>query len=255
VIPIDAAFPANTTTQQRDEENTAQMVNSQQDAIAAALTNLGYAYPTIVSVVSLPTGSPAEGALKADDQIKTVNGAAITDIASLRAALTANGAGVPATVGILRGGVAQDLTVTPVDSGGSVVIGINVKTEYKFPFTVTIQLDQVGGPSAGMMFALGIIDKLTPGLLQGGQSVAGTGTIDQAGTVGPIGGIRQKLAGARNAGADWFLAPADDCGEVTGHVPDGLTVFSVTTLDQALTALDAIKTGADTSALPHCPVK
>lgn len=255
VIPIDAAFPANTTTQQRDEENTAQMVNSQQDAIAAALTNLGYTYPTIVSVVSLPTGSPAEGVLRADDQIKTVNGAAITDIASLRAALTANGAGVPATVGILRGGVAQDLTVTPVDSGGSVVIGINVKTEYKFPFTVTIQLDQVGGPSAGMMFALGIIDKLTPGLLQGGQSVAGTGTIDQAGTVGPIGGIRQKLAGARNAGADWFLAPADDCGEVTGHVPDGLTVFSVTTLDQALTALDAIKTGADTSALPHCPVK
>ena len=254
VIPIVAAFPPDTSTQQRDQENTAQMVNSQQDAIAAALTNLGYTYPTIVTVVSLPDGSPAVGILKADDQIATVNGAAITDIASLRAALKANGAGVPATVGIVRGGVAQDLTVTPVDSDGAAIIGINVKTEYRFPFTVTIQLDQVGGPSAGMMFALGIIDKLTPGPLQGGKNVAGTGTIDQAGTVGPIGGIRQKLAGARNAGADWFLAPADDCGEVTGHVPDGLTVFSVTTLDQALTALDAIKTGADTSALPHCPV-
>ena len=255
VIPIEAAFPSNTTTQQRDEENTAQMVNSQQDAIAAALTNLGYTYPTIVSVVSLPDGSPAAGVLQADDQIATVNGAAVTDIASLRAALTANGAGVPATVGIVRGGVAQDLTVTPVDSDGSAIIGINVKTEYQFPFSVTIQLDQVGGPSAGMMFALGIIDKLTPGLLQGGENVAGTGTIDQAGTVGPIGGIRQKLAGARSAGADWFLAPADDCDEVTGHIPDGLTVFSVTTLDQALTALNAIKTGADTSALPHCPVQ
>ena len=125
---------------------------------------------------------------------------------------------------------------------------------YDFPFEVQIQLDKVGGPSAGMMFALGIIDKLTPGQLQGGENVAGTGTIDQSGAVGPIGGIQQKLHGALESGATWFLAPADNCDEVTGNIPDGLTVFSVSTLDQALTALEGIKTG-DTSDLPTCPVK
>jgi Lon-like protease len=254
VLPIEAVFPTDVTTEQRDEQNTAQMVNSQQDAIAAALTSLGYAYPTVVSVVSLPDGSPAAGTLLAEDQITALNGAPIDSVAELRTALTGNGSGVPATVGIVRSGAAQTVTVTPIESSGAVVIGINVRTDYQFPFTVTIQLDRVGGPSAGMMFALGIIDKLTPGELQGGADVAGTGTIDQAGTVGPIGGIRQKLAGARSNGARWFLAPADDCDEVTGHIPDGLTVFSVTTLDDALAALEGIRTGVDTSALPHCPV-
>jgi PDZ domain-containing protein len=143
--------------------------------------------------------------------------------------------------------------VTPVTVTGAVVIGINVTMEYQFPFKVEIQLDKVGGPSAGMMFALGIIDKLTPGAIQGGADVAGTGTIDQAGTVGPIGGIQQKLYGAKNAGADWFLAPAENCNEVTGHIPDGLKVFAVKTIDDSIAVLDAIRTGADTSTLPACP--
>jgi len=255
VIPVDQAFPAGVSTEQRDSQNQTAMVNSQQDAIAAALTQLKYDYPTTASVVSLPDGSPAEGILQAGDIVSSVNGAAVASITELRAALQTAGADQPATVGIVRDGASQDVAVTPVTSGGSVVLGINVTTNYEFPFAVDLELDRVGGPSAGMMFALGIIDKLTPGSLQGGAQVAGTGTIDQAGDVGPIGGIQQKLYGARDAGADWFLAPADNCDEVTGHVPDGLTVFSVKTLDQALTALDAIRTGADTSTLPSCPTK
>jgi PDZ domain-containing protein len=254
VIPIDVAFPADVSTKQRDDENQAMMVNSQQDAIAAALTKLGYDYPTILTVVSLPKPSPAAGIITVGDRIVSVNGDAISDITALRAALKANGAGREAAIGVIRGGAEQTVRVTPIASGDAVVAGINVKTEYDFPFEVKIQLDQVGGPSAGMMFALGIIDKLTPGAIQGGKDVAGTGTIDQAGTVGPIGGIRQKLTAAKNAGADWFLAPAGNCAEVTGHIPDGLTVLSVKTLDDALAALDAIRTGSDTSALAHCPV-
>jgi PDZ domain-containing protein len=104
-----------------------------------------------------------------------------------------------------------------------------------------------------MMFALGIIDKLTPGALNGGELVAGTGTISSTGEVGPIGGIRQKLYGASGAGADWFLAPQSNCDEVTGHIPAGLTVFAVETLDDALTALEAISSDGDTSELPTCP--
>jgi len=132
------------------------------------------------------------------------------------------------------------------------LIGITLRTDYDFPIDVTIQLDNVGGPSAGMMFALGIIDTLTEGELNGGQNVAGTGTIDAAGTVGPIGGIRQKLYGARDAGAEFFLAPAANCDEVVGHVPDGLQVIRTATLDESLDALEVIADGGDLDALPTC---
>ncbi|MDJ0348992.1 S16 family serine protease [Cryobacterium sp. PH29-G1] len=252
VLPIDQVFPENVTAEQRSAQSSADMINSQQDAIAAALTHLGYDYPTTVSVVSLPDGSPAAGIIEPKDQISAVNGTAVASVAELRAALQTNGTEKAASVDIVRDGAASTVSVTPVENGGSVVAGVNVSVAYDFPFEVQIQLDKVGGPSAGMMFALGIIDKLTPGQLQGGENVAGTGTIDQAGAVGPIGGIQQKLHGAVENGATWFLAPTDNCDEVTGNIPDGLSVFAVATLDQALAALDGIKTG-DTSGLPTCP--
>ena len=253
VVPLESVFPANETTEDRDEANQVAMVNSQQDAIAAALTSLDYEYPSELSVVSLADDAPAAGIIEPNDLIESVNGESVADIDALREALKASGTEQPATIGLNRDGNDLSVDVTPVDLNGAAVLGINVKSDYQFPFDVEIQLDKVGGPSAGMMFALGIIDKLTPGSIQGGEDVAGTGTINQAGTVGPIGGIRQKLFGAERAGAEWFLAPADNCDEVTGHVPDGLTVFAVKTLDDSLAALDAIRTGADTSALPTCP--
>ena len=252
VIPIDKAFPPEVTQKEVAAESEAAMVNSQQDAIAAALTHLGYDFLISVSVVSVPDDSPSAGILKAGDGVETVNGTAVHSITELRDALQKNGAGKPATLGITRDGAARTVTVTPTTIGDTVVAGINVKMEYRFPFDVEIQLDKVGGPSAGMMFALGIIDKLTPGALQGGQDVAGTGTIDPSGTVGPIGGIQQKLYGAQRAGARWFLAPQANCSEVRGHVPDGLTVFAVKTLDDAMKALDAIRTGSGLSSLPTC---
>jgi Lon-like protease len=109
----------------------------------------------------------------------------------------------------------------------------------------------VGGPSAGMMFALGIVDKLTPGSATGGAFVAGTGTIADDGSVGPIGGIQQKLVAARRAGARYFLAPAGNCAEAKGAVPKGLQVVKVAKLHESVQALAAIKAG-HTSDLPHC---
>ena len=97
----------------------------------------------------------------------------------------------------------------------------------------------MGGPSAGLMFATGIVDKLTPEDLTAGGHVAGTGTIDPDGNVGPVGGIRQKLAGARDAGAELFVMPERHCAEAQGHVPDGLTVVPVTTLTEAVDAIRA----------------
>jgi PDZ domain-containing protein len=106
-----------------------------------------------------------------------------------------------------------------------------------------------------MMFALGIIDRLTPGQLTGGKHIAGTGTIDPAGNVGPIGGIRHKLFGAANAGATIFLAPESNCDEVIGHVPSGLVVVKVKTLSEAKTSLEKISTGTNPATLPTCSVK
>jgi len=252
VVPLEAVYPPDVTTEQRDEQNAALMVDSQQEAIAAALSSLGYDFTTSVSVGNVAKGSPAEGELQTGDIVTSVNGQAVGSIDQLRAAVAANGIDKPAVVDVTRAGAPIEASITPITSGDTSVLGIGVQASFEFPFDVKIQLDNVGGPSAGMMFALGIIDKLSDGQLNGGQKVAGTGTISADGTVGPIGGIRQKLFGARDAGADWFLAPASNCDEVTGHVPDGIRVFAVSTLDDSLNALKAISSGTGLDALPTC---
>ena len=184
-----------------------------------------------------------------------VDGETITSADQLRGIINdLQGAPVPLTVE--RDGEKTDVSVTPtaVEADGETrwLIGVTLITDYTFPIDVTIQLNNVGGPSAGMMFALGIMDTLTPGELNGGKNVAGTGTITADGTVGPIGGIRQKLYGAKDAGATYFLAPQSNCDEVYGHVPDGLRVFAVETLQDAVDALDAVADGGDLDALPTC---
>lgn len=119
--------------------------------------------------------------------------------------------------------------------------------------SVTIQPGEVGGPSAGLMYTLGVIDELTPADETGGLTIAGTGTMESDGTVGAIGGIRQKLLGARRDGATWFLAPATNCDEVVDNVPDGMRDVAVTNLDDAYKALVAIGKGEGDS-LPRCSV-
>ena len=132
------------------------------------------------------------------------------------------------------------------------LLGVATTASFDFPFQVDIRIEDVGGPSAGMMFALGVIDKLTPGSLTGGRHVAGTGTICGDGTVGPIGGIRQKMVAASGAGATLFLAPQADCDEVAGHVPAGLDVVAVKTLSGALDALEQVRERGSAQGLPTC---
>ncbi|KAA9086699.1 YlbL family protein [Microbacterium radiodurans] len=255
VVPIDDIFPQGVTTEQRQEENAALMVDSQKEATAAALAELGYDVGELVRVHGLTGTSPAAGLIEAGDVIRSVDGVATPTTTALRDAINAAD-GAALTIVLDRDGQEQTVTVAPEqdDSTGENrwVIGVTIMQDFDFPIDVSIALNNVGGPSAGMMFALGIIDTLTPGELTGGERFAGTGTIDAAGQVGPIGGIRQKLYGAQEAGATWFLAPEQNCGEVVGHVPDGLRVFSVSTLDDALTALDAVTSDGDLDALPTC---
>ncbi|MGW8484296.1 YlbL family protein [Microbacterium sp. NPDC055903] len=256
VVPIEQVFPEGVTTEERDERNAVLMVDSQHEATAAALQELGYDTGASVEVVQIVEDSPAEGVLQAGDVITTIDGAAVVSGKQLRQAIQ-DAEGAEVELGVQRAG--EDMLVglepekaTADDGTTTWLIGITLTTEYDFPIDITIQLDNVGGPSAGMMFALGIIDQLTEGELTGGEDIAGTGTIESDGTVGPIGGIRQKLYGARDAGADYFLAPAANCDEVVGHVPDGLQVFSTATLEDSLGILDAIASDGDLDALPTC---
>jgi len=251
-IPVEEVFPAGVTKEDRDAQNTAAMVNSQQDAIAAALVELGYEFPRDVTITGILEGGPAAGTLQVGDVVDRVDGEPVRSIEDLREAIARHGTETPATFDVVRAGAPLTVEVTPVDSGGVTVIGVGVQMHYEFPVDVRIRLDDVGGPSAGMMFALGIVDVLTPDPMTGGETIAGTGTIDSSGDVGAIGGIRQKLWGAERAGADWFLAPQANCGEVVGNVPDGLRVFAVTTLDEAREIVEAVGEGADTTAYPAC---
>lgn len=257
VVPVDLIYPVGQTVEQSNQQGATDMANSQKEAIAAALTDLGYDLTSTLSVVETQNDLPADGVLLPGDVIVSVNGKTFADVTALRAEISANGVDTAASVDILRDGVPMTFDITPRSSEGDTpvpVLGIIVGSEYDFPFDVTIQLENVGGPSAGMMFALGIIDKLTPGTLNGGQNIAGTGTISSTGEVGPIGGIRQKLYGARAAGATYFLAPESNCDEVTGHIPAGLTVFAVSTLDDSIAALDAVAAGQGAGDVPTCPV-
>jgi len=255
VVPLDSVFPEGVTTEQRDAQNATLMVDSQHEATAAALNELGYDTGAQVAVVEAVEGTPADGVLEADDVITAIDGTAVESATQLRERIQ-DAEGDPVELTVLRGGEEKDVEITPeqrtADGETSWVVGVTLRTDYDFPIDVTIQLDNVGGPSAGMMFALGIIDTLTPGELNGGKDVAGTGTIDADGTVGPIGGIRQKLYGARDAGADFFLAPESNCDDVVGHVPDGLTVISTSTLTESVHALEVIADGGDVGALPTC---
>ncbi|MET0480281.1 MAG: S16 family serine protease [Mycetocola sp.] len=260
IVPVDAVFPVGVSTEEREAENAALMIDSQQDAIAAALSELGYEFPAQLAVGQIAEGAPADGKLKVDDEIHAVNDVPVSDLASLRSAIAENGTEAPAVFDVTRGGVPTTVSITPVpatsaDGEKTSIIGVATKVLYDFPVDVTIQLDNVGGPSAGMMFALGIIDKMTPGELNGGEKVAGTGTIDAEGVVGPIGGIRQKLYGAVDAGADYFLAPEANCNEVVGHVPDGIRVLSVATLDDSLAALEAVASSDGIDDLPTCELQ
>ncbi|WP_424936605.1 MULTISPECIES: YlbL family protein [Bacteria] len=255
VVPLDAVFPQGVTTEQRNQQNQLLMVNSQQEAIAAALRELGYEVPVTIEVDAVTDDGAAKGVLQKDDRITAIDGKGVVDVDALRA-FVQDSAGAPLALTIDRDGTTQELTVTPkqqeVDGTPTWLLGVTLRHEYAFPIDVSLRLDDVGGPSAGMMFALGIIDVLTPGEINGGQQVAGTGTIAADGSVGPIGGIRQKLYGARGAGAEYFLAPGANCGEVVGHVPDGLTVIRTDTLSDSLTALKTIADHGDVGALPTC---
>ena len=249
VVPESELFPAGQSAQETQAQDVEEMASSQEQATAAALTQLHIAYQTQVEVVSTVAGYPASKSLKAGDIIEAVNGKPVTGETALSSVIKSYPTGTVLQIQVLRGGKTLTLPVASKSSDGTPVIGVQVQQQYKFPFNVQITVGNIGGPSAGMMFALGIIDKLTTDNLTGGKFIAGTGEITPSGQVEPIGGIQQKLVAARSAGATVFLAPAGNCSDTAGAVPAGLRIVKVSTLSQAVSDLEAIKAG---KPVPSC---
>ena len=251
VVPESELFPPGQTAQESQKADTQEMTGSQQAAVEAALTELHIPFTTQVVVVQAEPGLPAYGVLKAGDIITAVDGKAVTNEVSLTSLIGTHPAGSTLTLTITRDKQTQTVRVGTRESGGRPEMGVEIAGQCpcQFPFTVKFSVGDIGGPSAGMMFALGIIDKLTTMDLTGGKFIAGTGEITPNGQVQAIGGIQQKMLGARNAGATIFLAPAANCSDVKGAIPPGLRVVKVSTLSQAVSVLEALKAG---QPVPSC---
>jgi PDZ domain-containing protein len=240
VVPRDLVYPPDKTEEQVDQENANSFKASQTSAETVALRKLGF--PVLVTVTEVGTGTPAEAALKPGDVITTIDGAAVTSGQKLRDLVRGKPAGTVLQVGYTRGGVAAVAGVaTAKAEDGTPRLGVVIEHKQPAPFDVKFDLDRIGGPSAGLMFTLGVIDKVDPLDLTGGIRIAGTGTIDDEGNVGPIGGIPQKLRGAKRDKAQVFFAPAANCAEAKANAVKGLPIYRIATIDDALFALNELR--------------
>lgn len=246
ILPRAAVFPPDRTADEIQQQNTQQFASSEANAQTAALNALGI--PTRVLVEELTPDSPAAGILEPGDEIVTVQGRAVSAPAEVADALSDTAPGETARITMRRGGVEREVQVvlgsSPDRTQG--LLGVIPGTAPR-DGTITISLAGIGGPSAGLMFALAVVDKLTPGALTGGTFVAGTGAISSDGTVAPIDGIPFKMRAAQEAGATVFLVPAQNCAEARDTAPDGLQLVEVTALDDAIADLDALRAGTPVS--------
>ena len=254
VVPREVVFPPGKTDEEVDRETAEQMAASQNSAVSAAARQLGFRTADVL-VEGVASGAPADGRLREGDVLRTVDGRPLRDAADLRSAVASGEVGDVVRVGFERDGRsdAVELRTEASEDDGEPrpVIGVVTREDpVDAPFEVEITLEDVGGPSAGLMFALGILDKLGEPSLTGGQHIAGTGEITAQGEVGPIGGISQKLVAAKAKGVDAFLVPEGNCAEAVQSAPSGLPLVEVGSLSQALTALEALREGEQPELCP-----
>jgi PDZ domain-containing protein len=233
--PRELYFPPGQSSQQVNQQNVQEFQESQIDAEVSALRYLKY--PIEVVATQVVDGSPADKVIKAGDRIVSVQGKPVNSVEDVFNAVSATKPGQTIPVSVQTGGgPVRNLRITlgKNPAGGQGFIGVEPASQAVVPFKVNVSLTEIGGPSAGLMFALAIVDKLTNGQVNGGLKVAGTGEIDDLGNVSEIGGIPFKLVAARSAGATVFLTPAQNCAEAKAHVPTGLQLVKVTTLGSAI---------------------
>jgi PDZ domain-containing protein len=243
VVPEESVYPPDRTEEETREANREAFLTSEQAAESVALGHLGY--PEKVVVKGFAEDSPSEGHLEEGDAVEAVDGRPTPDLETLDEILTSIPGGTEVTVDYTRLGEPGSTSVTTraaTEREGS-LLGISVLVQPFAPFDVDIQVEDVGGPSAGLMLTLGILDLVGEDDLTDGAVIAGTGTIDADGNVGPIGGITLKMVTARDIGADLFLVPAENCAEALRVEDPGFGLARVATLDDALDALADLEAG------------
>jgi PDZ domain-containing protein len=253
VWPRSSIYAPDETDESSDVESSVAMLSSQDTAIAAALTEMGEKFDPVVEVLNVTPGLPAEGRLEVRDILLEVGGTRVTDAQDVVDAVDRAKAGEAISFVVRRGGKRVSVEVTPrKDGNGDLRVGITPGVGFDFPFRVSVNIsDNIGGPSAGLMMSLAIYDTLTPGSLTDGADIAGTGTITPDGEVGPIGGIQQKIAAARDAGAELFLVPADNCDGIGGVDPGDMRLARATTMHGAVETLSDWVADPD-APLPSC---
>lgn len=253
VRPFEWFYAPNQSQEDYREEGTIAMVSSQETAQFIALDYLGYEVSMRLLVLeAVPDGASA-GILEPEDVLLVVAGEEMQSYGHLVEVLEKIPGGSTIELEVERDGEILNTSVVSTEhpDGGS-QLGIYLLPEFEIPVDLQINIDEsIGGPSAGLIFTLALIESLTAEELLTDQVVAGTGTIELDGSVGAIGGIVQKMHGSKSDGAQWFLAPQDNCDEVVGRVPSGLQVAAVSDISEAVNALELIGAGRG-AELPTC---
>jgi PDZ domain-containing protein len=248
LVPRALVYPPEKSKDEIDDANTKDFKRSEDSAEYAALSYLKY--PSAVTVDSVTDPGPSVGKLKAGDAIDMVNDKPIANLEEFTALLKETKPGDQLVIDYRRKSENEPLGTTTITLGDNPdrdygYLGVSVLDAPWAAFTIDFNLANVGGPSAGLMFSLAVVDKLTTGDLNGGKFVAGTGTITDDGKVGSIGGITHKMLAAREAGATVFLVPADNCAEARTAHEDGLQLIKVETLTGAVDALKTYSAGGE----------
>jgi PDZ domain-containing protein len=253
VVPVEVVYPRDLSAEDYADSLAAQMVSSQENAAVAALTELGYEVPAALRIAGTVPDTGADGVLAEGDVVLSADGSDLPTFQALVDVLAATPPGTSLPLEVLRDGrrVALEVVTRDDDEGGS-VLGAFFDPEFELPIDVEVRIDEVGGPSAGLVFALGIVDLLTPGALTGGERIAVTGTIAADGDVGPISGVGLKAAAAARDGADYFLVPLENCADARDAAEGRLRVVGVETLGVARAAMVAIAERR-LEDLPGCP--
>lgn len=261
VLPREAVYPAIQPAKEVSRDSRSEMRSSQATATAAALRYLGYEFQELYYISSIRNYSNAIDQLLPGDFIIEIDGKPIRDIDEIRTSYVNKNVGDTLQITVDRedksGEIEQKTFEIELVENRELnastgerkpAIGILVGTTARFPIDVDFNISGVGGPSAGMIFAVGIIEKLTSEDLLRGRNVAGTGTITASGRVGGIGGVEEKMIGASRIGATIFLAPRENCPDMN-NIPKGLKVIPVSTLEEAIQALRA----PENFKHPTCP--
>jgi PDZ domain-containing protein len=261
LIPRDLVYPPDKSKDEINQANNQEFKRSEDSAEYAALKYLKYAPAVTVEAVNKDGASA--GKLREGDAIDAVDGVPVTSQGQFQGIMAKTKPDQEVTLDFRRKNAPPGVTTIKLRSSPAEgrragwpsprpqrgFLGVSVVEAPWAPFTIAFNLANIGGPSAGLMFSLAIIDKLTTGDLNGSKFVAGTGTIDEDGKVGKIGGITHKIAAAREDGATVFLVPADNCVEAKSAHEDGIDLVTVKDLDGAVHALKALSAGGEA---PHC---